>query len=309
VPVSEVARAVARLTVFPALLGLIAAAALLAPRYDVGVALGLPADANQPLTFAVVLAVLYTMIALVERWLPYRREWLRDHGDRRTDIGHLVLNGLVTSRVAALAAYAVGIAGSVWLAGRVGGQVWPHHWPMWAQLALALAVAELGHYWFHRLSHERALIWRVHAAHHSAPRLYWLNATRFHPFDLFALIVCQTGPLLLLGADAPVLVAYGLFSGAYGQLQHGNIDVRSGALRYVFSTPEAHRWHHSVDVRESSNNYGAVLSIWDWLFGTFFYPRQRRFGGPVGIGDMPHFPTGLLAQLATPFRLPGRAPS
>ena len=35
-------------------------------------------------------------------------------------------------------------------------------------------------------------MWRVHAAHHSAPRLYWLNATRFHPFDLFGLIVCQT---------------------------------------------------------------------------------------------------------------------
>jgi len=298
------ARRVASLAIFPALLGLIGTAALLAPRYDVGAALGLPPDPNQPLTFVVVLAGLYGLIALAERWLPHRREWLRAQGDQRTDVGHLVLNGLVTSRLAGSVAYALGIAASMWLATRVGLRLWPRYWPMVAQLALALAVAELGHYWFHRLSHERALIWRVHAAHHSAPRLYWLNATRFHPFDLFALIVCQTGPLLLLGADASVLVAYGLFSGAYGQLQHGNIDVRTGALRYVFSTPEAHRWHHSTDRREGNSNYGAVLSIWDWLFGTFFYPHRRRFSGPVGLGDMPDFPAGLLAQLATPFRWP-----
>jgi sterol desaturase/sphingolipid hydroxylase (fatty acid hydroxylase superfamily) len=298
----------ASMIVFPALLALITAAALYAPRLDIGAALGLARDPNQPLTFVVVLAILYALIASAERLLPYRPEWNRAQGDQRTDVGHLLLNGLVTSRVASAVAYAIGLAGSIWLAERVGLRLWPSHWPMAAQLLLALVVAEFGHYWFHRISHERALVWRVHAPHHSAPRLYWLNATRFHPLDLFGLIVCQIVPLVLLGADAPALLAYGLFSGAYGQLQHGNIDVRSGPLRYLFSTPEVHRWHHSTDTREGNNNYGAVLSGWDLLFGTFFYPRDRRFSGPVGIGDMPNYPTGLLAQLVAPFRAAGGAP-
>ena len=49
-------RHVARLAVFPTLLAVITAAALGAPRLDVGDALGLARDPNQPLTFAVVLA-------------------------------------------------------------------------------------------------------------------------------------------------------------------------------------------------------------------------------------------------------------
>ncbi|MDX2165947.1 MAG: sterol desaturase family protein [Deltaproteobacteria bacterium] len=293
---------IASVTIFPAFVALIAALALLAPRYDLGAALGLAPDPQQPLTFVAVLGVLYALIAAAERWLPYRREWNVGQDDARTDVGHLLVNGLLTSRVASLLVYGIGIGGAAWLSIRLGVQLWPNHWPLALQLVLALAVAELGHYWFHRLTHERPLLWRIHAAHHSAPRLYWLNATRFHPFDLFGLIVCQTLPLILLGAGAPVMVAYGLFSGAYGQLQHGNIAVRTGALRYVFSTPELHRWHHSPDPREGNTNYGAVLSCWDVLFGTFFYPADRRFRGPVGIADAPNFPRHLGGQLLSPFR-------
>ena len=299
---SDAARRRASLAVFPAFVVAITAAALLAPRLDVGAALGLAADPNQALTFVVVLPVLYALIALAERLLPYRREWNASQGDLRADVGHLVVNGLAASRVAGAATTALGIAAAAWLADHLGMPLWPRRWPMAAQLLLALLVAELGHYWFHRVSHERALLWRVHAPHHSAPRLYWLNATRFHPLDLFGLILCQTAPLIALGADAPVLVAYGLFSGAYGQLQHGNIDVRTGPLRYVFSTPEVHRWHHSPDPREGNSNYGAVLSCWDLVFGTFFYPRERRFSGPVGLADRPRFPRDYLGQLLSPFR-------
>ncbi|MEO8604431.1 MAG: sterol desaturase family protein [bacterium] len=301
-------RRIASLAVFPALLVVITVAALAAPRLDIGDALGLGRDPNQPLTFVVVLGLLYALIATAERLLPYRSEWNRPQGDQRTDVGHLLLNGLVTSRVASVVASTLGLAGAVWLAEKTGARIWPRPWPMAVQLILALIVAEFGHYWFHRLSHQQPLVWRVHAAHHSAPRLYWLNATRFHPLDLFGLIVCQLAPLLLLGADAPAMLAYGLFTGAYGQLQHGNIDVRTGPLRYLFSTPEVHRWHHSTDAREGNNNYGAVLSGWDLLFGTFFYPHQRRFSGPVGIGDQPNFPADLRGQLIAPFRSsPSRA--
>ena len=174
--------------------------------------------------------------------------------------------------------------------------------PSWSSWLVLLVLGDLCYYWFHRLSHENGLVWRVHAAHHSAPRLYWLNATRFHPLDLFALITCQTAPLILLGAGPPTLLAYGLFTGAYGQLQHCNVAVRTGPLRFLFATPEIHRWHHSTDPREGNNNYGAVLSTWDLLFGTFFYPGDRAFTGPVGLHDLPNFPRGYLGQLLSPIR-------
>jgi sterol desaturase/sphingolipid hydroxylase (fatty acid hydroxylase superfamily) len=68
----------------------------------------------------------------------------------------------------------------------------------------------------------------------------------------------------------------------------------------AFSTPGVHRWHHSIDGAVGNHNYGAVLSIWDLVFGT--YLDRPRLAGPVGIADLPAFPTRYLAQLASPFR-------
>ncbi len=270
---------------------------------------GADSGLSQPLLFAGVLPVAYAVIGVAERVRPYRREWTRSQGDVGTDVAHLVFTGMLTSELVRVSVYGGAFTAAVWLADRTSGGLWPRQWPLLAQLALALLVAEFGHYWFHRLSHQRPLIWRVHATHHSALRLYWLNATRFHPIDLFALIALQTAPLILLGADARALTAYGLFSAAYGQLQHANVWLDSGRLRWLFSTPELHRWHHSTIAAEGNANYGAVLSTWDLLFGTYFWPRHRAFVGPVGLHDMPDFPRGYVGQLLSPFRWPaGRSP-
>ena len=277
---------------FPAYVAIITLVALVAP------SIGLP----EPLLFAGTFTVLYAAIAIAERRLPYRREWNHPQGDVGTDVAHLFISGMGSNALVQATVAGVAFAAAAWLSRRLGAPLWPNHWPLVGQLALALLVAEFGHYWFHRLSHENGVVWRVHAAHHSAPRLYWLNATRFHPLDLFALISCQTPPLILLGAGAPVLLAYGLFTGAYGQLQHCNIAVRTGPLRFLFATPELHRWHHSTDPREGNSNYGAVLSAWDLLFGTFFFPADRTFTGPVGLHDLPRFPQTYLGQLLSPFR-------
>jgi sterol desaturase/sphingolipid hydroxylase (fatty acid hydroxylase superfamily) len=96
---------------------------------------------------------------------------------------------------------------------------------------------------------------------------------------------------------------YTLFAVVYGQLQHANVELRiPRALDRIFSSPGLHRWHHSTDPREGNRNYGAILSLWDLAFGTFFRPRDRDFAGPVGIADLPRFPQRYLAQLSTPFR-------
>jgi sterol desaturase/sphingolipid hydroxylase (fatty acid hydroxylase superfamily) len=191
------------------------------------------------------------------------------------------------------------------LAASLGTNLWPAGAPLVAQIFLAILIAELGHYWFHRVSHERPLVWRLHATHHSSKRLYWGNATRFHPFDLFALISLQSVPLLLLGIPESTFLGYSLFASVYGQLQHANIRLSTPRwLDWVFSSPGLHRWHHSPDPGEGNHNYGAILSSWDLVFGTFFRPCERTFGGKVGLSGLPEFPTRYVAQLASPFRWP-----
>jgi sterol desaturase/sphingolipid hydroxylase (fatty acid hydroxylase superfamily) len=180
-------------------------------------------------------------------------------------------------------------------------RLWPGRAPLPVKLFLALGLMEFGHYWHHRASHEWGPMWRFHAVHHSAPRLYWANATWFHPVDLGLLSAMEQIPLHLLGVDAETRMAAAAFSSLYGQYQHTTADVDGEPANLVFSTPDQHRWHHSTVVAEGNTNYGARLSVWDRLFGTYVLP-ERPFDGEVGVHGRPDYPLGFGAQMAEPFR-------
>jgi sterol desaturase/sphingolipid hydroxylase (fatty acid hydroxylase superfamily) len=72
-----------------------------------------------------------------------------------------------------------------------------------------------------------------------------------------------------------------------------------GWLNYIISGPELHRWHHSKTIKESNSNYGNNVIVWDILFGTFFYPKDRRVK-ELGLLNR-RYPSGFLAQMRTPF--------
>lgn len=288
--------------VFPAFVIALTAFAVLAPRFDLAAPLGLAPEAGIALLPLLAVVIFYPLIALLERIAPYRREWNEPHGDLAADALYFAVSSPFVSVAFGATLAGVAASGAAWIAERLGGTLWPASWPALAQLFLAILVAEFGHYWFHRVSHEQPLVWRLHATHHSAERLYWLNATRFHPIDLACLIAFQSVPLILLGAPPQTFLTYTLFATVYGQLQHANFEVRTRALDWIFSTPGLHRFHHATNSREGNTNYGAILITWDQVFGTFYRPRDRAFEGPVGIGKLPHFPRGWLAQLASPFR-------
>jgi len=241
-------------------------------------------------------------IAIGERIWPYERPWLRSHGDVGTDVLHAVFSDVVCKQIVRglTQAGAVAVAGA--LAARTGGRLWPVHWPLAAQLALALLVAELAQYWLHRFEHERDGLWRIHATHHSAPRLYWLNAARLHPADTTLLYLTGYVPLIVLGCPEIVIALFAVFDAVFGTVQHCNIDLPLGPLNYVLSNPELHRWHHSRRLDEANANYGSNLIVWDLAFGTYFLPHDRRPPVDVGVADMPDFPQDYRGQMLSPFR-------
>lgn len=246
------------------------------------------------------IAVHYTLLALAERRLPWHRSWLHSQRDLRTDIGLFITNGLVGGVVGpALLVGATALG--VWISTRFGSGLWPERWPLLVQLPLALVVAELVEYSFHRAMHEVPWLWRFHATHHSAPRLYWLNAARFHPIDIFLVGVVKMVPLALLGAGAPILAMVNVFSAVHGAYQHANVPVRLGPLNWIFSMTELHRWHHSPVVAEANHNYGGNLIVWDVIFGTRWLPADRDPPERIGMETLPEFPMGFWANLAAPF--------
>jgi len=240
------------------------------------------------------------LVLVAERFTPLFRSWQRSHGDVHVDLAHLVSVSLTTGLVQ-VGVLAAAIPLSARLAGAFGAELWPTRWPWLAQLVLALVVAELPKYWMHRLEHTTELLWRIHATHHSAPRLYFLNAARFHPLDIGLDTVVGLTPLVLLGAGPEILALFNLVSAVHGYFQHANLELRLGPLNYFFSMAELHRWHHSKRLEEANHNYGQNLIVWDLVFGSFFWPG-REPPEDIGLADLPRFPMGFWAQLASPFR-------
>lgn len=261
------------------------------------------AGMNDTLTLLIViLGVAIPAILALEHWLPFREQWSRSHGDVAADTTYLLLIQFIWPRVLTAFWLAVLAGSTAWLAARwapFDGATWPHDWPLPLQLSLALVIAEFGRYWIHRWAHEVPLLWRFHAIHHSPHRLYWLNAARFHPLEKIWLHIPETLPFIVLGANPEVLVLYYVFTGVHGMLQHSNIDVRLGPLNYIFAMSELHRFHHSKIIAESNNNYGNNLILWDLIFGSFFWPREREVG-EIGLLN-PEYPQTVWGQTLAPF--------
>jgi ornithine lipid hydroxylase len=245
------------------------------------------------------LVVLELLVA--ERLLPYRPQWNRSQGDARADLTHLAVNGIAGPPLYGLVVQAACIPVAAWAGRSPGMSLWPAHWPVLLQLVLALVVSEMSLYWWHRLSHMLGVLWRFHSVHHSAERLYWVNAARFHPVDSFLSYAAQFAPLVALGCPEPALALFALFTAVHGLFRHSNVDVRLGPMNRVFSMAELHRWHHARDPAVSDHNYGANLILWDLVFGTWHGPQGP--GPPeLGLGAGPQVPRDYLCQLAHPFR-------
>ena len=251
--------------------------------------------------FPISLASL-VLVAVMERILPYRREWNRSHGDLRTDSLYYLTQIFVGGLLAPVLGTLTVIIGG-WLSSLAGGSIWPYSWPILAQVLLATVVREFFDYWAHRSMHHFDWLWRFHATHHSAQRVYWLNATRAHPLEIaYRFSIVWVLPLAVLGVPKNVLALATVAAVVADAFQHANIAIRLGPLSWIFSVGDLHRWHHSRVRRESDTNYGNVYIFWDAVFGTRYLPSGREPPGKVGILGMEAFPQEFWAQWLSPFR-------
>ncbi|MFK7894346.1 MAG: sterol desaturase family protein [Myxococcota bacterium] len=260
------------------------------------------AGENETIAITLPLLSAYILVASLERLLYHERTWLHSNGDLKVDIGHALISGILTLGLLDIPVRLAAIAAGAWLAGQIGFSIWPSDWSFWAQLPLALVVGEFFMYWIHRLTHEIPFLWRFHAVHHSAPRLYFLNAARFHPVDITLSNFAPMIPLIILGADAQLIALFGLVSAVHGLFQHANLVLRLGPLNWIFSMAELHRWHHSPVLEESNTNYGQNLIVWDVVFGTRFLPKDREAPREIGLNGLSQFPMDYIGQLMSPFR-------
>jgi sterol desaturase/sphingolipid hydroxylase (fatty acid hydroxylase superfamily) len=176
-----------------------------------------------------------------------------------SNLGCGVLRGLTVAAIQGtlIAIYA-------WAAGHVAW-TWPATWWTWLAGFVAIDLAE---YLSHRASHERPLLWAMHAVHHSSPEY---NLTLNFRLGVLGPLTALPFHLLLAAAGMPVAMFAVLvpLQAAGMVLTHTRFPGTLGGLGLVLNAPAWHRVHHSAVQAHRDRNYGAILIIWDRLLGTF----------------------------------------
>ena len=145
-------------------------------------------------------------------------------------------------------------------------------WVMWIGMFLSI---DCGYYWMHRSAHTFHWMWSAHSVHHSGEDYNLATALRQGAL--------QGSFSWLFYLPAALFFHPGVYVGhaalnTLGQFWfHTTIIGDLGPLEYILNTPSHHRMHH----RPPGNcNYGAILIIWDRIFGTFVREdRQQEFYG------------------------------
>jgi sterol desaturase/sphingolipid hydroxylase (fatty acid hydroxylase superfamily) len=241
-------------------------------------------------TTAVGLAVLMLEFRFAER-----EDWRPARSDLVADAAFMALVQVALPKLL-MAVAVIALAG--WMHRHAALSLWPHAWPLWAQMIAMVLAVDLLRYWLHRACHTYIPLWRLHEVHHSPDILYVVNVGRFHPLEKVLHFTLDTVPFALLGVAPEVIAGYFVLYSVNGFFQHSNLKLRYGFLNYIVASAQTHRWHHARDPKLAACNFGNTTIVWDLLFGTWYLP------GPVGEIGIPNrrYPRGFLAQLAEPFR-------
>lgn len=172
--------------------------------------------------------------------------------------------------------------------------------PAWLQLVLLFVARDFIQWNVHVLLHRVPFFWKLHEVHHSSETMSFPVHLRYHWAENILYAIPEYFLLLVLGRsvnDLFVIYAASLF---IGHLNHANLRLPWGFLKYIFNTSELHLWHHAKQIpRRYGVNYALSLSIWDYLFRTVYAPPQPP--AAIGLADEPRFPKSFLRQLIWPF--------
>jgi sterol desaturase/sphingolipid hydroxylase (fatty acid hydroxylase superfamily) len=175
-------------------------------------------------------------------------------------------------------------------------------WPIWGQFLLMLVVADFMQWNIHRLLHRSSFLWEFHKVHHSVEEMGFAAHLRYHWMETVIYKSIQYIPLAMIGFGLDDFFLLHIFTIAIGHLNHANINLTYGPLKYILNNPVMHTWHHAKKLPKGSYgvNYGITLSIWDYLFGTAYIPNSGK-DEPLGFDKIEEFPKTFWAQITYPW--------
>jgi sterol desaturase/sphingolipid hydroxylase (fatty acid hydroxylase superfamily) len=154
-------------------------------------------------------------------------------------------------------------------------------WP--AVFLLNFVAIDYLYYWNHRLLHRKAL-WPLHAVHHTPERVdVFITSRNTLWTPLLIVYLWANGFFIFVLKDPSAFILSAGVTAALDLWRHttfapgpGSALHRAAALLLI--TPNEHMWHHSSG--RADRNFGANLTIWDRVHGTYYSPsvRPERLG-------------------------------
>lgn len=231
------------------------------------------------MTFVTVASLIIEAVGLGYRESTLRRILVNQSPSVRTDLFYFLLriSGL-TALIAFLVSFGTFALLVGWIERHVDFRVLRQFDNPVVQFVVVALAQSLAFYVFHRLMHTK-VFWEIHKVHHSAEDYNPLLPYRNHPVDFLGATLLSALFAAVLGAEPEVVIAWSTVNGFYQSLVHSQLQWKWRRLDWIVITPAAHRIHHSTAPEHFNRNYG-IITLWDWLFGTYHPPG----GVPVSIG-------------------------
>lgn len=177
-------------------------------------------------------------------------------------------------------------------------------WPIWSQFLLLFVVADFIQWSVHVTLHRVSWMWEFHKVHHSVTEMGFAAHLRYHFMETIFYKTALYLPLTMIGFGVDDFFLLHAFTILIGHLNHANIDISWGPLKYILNSPRMHIWHHAKEIptdRPYGMNYGITLSIWDYIFGTAHVPSSGK-NIPLGFEEIENYPTTFVEQVKEPFK-------
>lgn len=208
-------------------------------------------------------------------------EWRRDALNRNLSEWALDWSGLVVQGIAVPLLQTVAVYGllNIVIPQAKGSLKVPYA----VAFLLNFVAIDYLYYWNHRLLHSRWL-WPVHAVHHTPQRMDVFIASRNTLWSpLLIIYVWVNGLFIFLLNDPAPYILSAAITASLDLWRHTPFAPKPGSffhrlLSVILITPHEHSWHHSSD--RTDKNFGANLSVWDRIHGTYHSPalQPQSFG-------------------------------
>jgi len=168
-----------------------------------------------------------------------------------------------------------------------GGLMMQSGLPHWLVILIGVMLLDFVIYLQHAMFHAFPVFWRLHMMHHSDLDFDTTTGVRFHPLEILLSMGIKIGAVFVLAIGPLAVILFEILLNATSLFNHGNVRLPQAidrVLRLFLVTPEMHRVHHSVIIRETNSNFGFNLPWWDRLFGTYrSAPAAGHEGMTIGL--------------------------